>query len=362
MKKIRVATIGTSHIATSFVAAARHDTRFEYAAAYSRDRNRGSEFAARHGAERVVTSLEELAGAPDIDAVYIASPNTLHAQQAIAMMRGGKHVLCEKPVAISPEEVQAMIDTARKHKVAFMEAMKTTLLPNFFQVRKALGRIGKIRRFTANFCQYSSKYDQFQNGVVASAFNPQMKGGALRDLGVYGIAPMLHLFGTPWEGEFSEEKLKQTVTVQKTLVYPGGDTDLSKGIDGQGTMTVRYPSMEAVITYSKITDSNLPSEIQGENGTILIDRLSQMTHPTLVMRNGVGSRGDSGFHNGLTREVRTTEVEDLSVETLDDNMFYEIKEFFDIIESGALESAENTFERALNCARICSADRFALTR
>ena len=93
MTRIRVATIGSSKIAESFLKGASHDPRFCHAAVYSRTPERGRQFAAAHGVEKVYTSLEELAASPDIDAVYIASPNLLHAPQAILMMDAGKSVL-----------------------------------------------------------------------------------------------------------------------------------------------------------------------------------------------------------------------------------------------------------------------------
>ena len=203
MTRIRVATIGSSKIAESFLKGASHDPRFCHAAVYSRTPERGRQFAAAHGVEKVYTSLEELAASPDIDAVYIASPNLLHAPQAILMMDAGKSVLVEKPAATSPEELESMFEAARRNGVSFMEAMRPTLMPNFQAIREALPKIGKIRRYTASYCQYSSRYEDFKRGTVASSLSSEMRGGSLLDLGVYCIAPMVHLFGAPWEGEFT---------------------------------------------------------------------------------------------------------------------------------------------------------------
>lgn len=361
--KIRVATIGTGFIVDSFIAAAQHDSRYELAAVYSRTPQRGEEFAARHGAGRVITSLEELAAAPDIDAVYVASPNSCHAEQAIMMMNHKKSVLCEKPMAPDPEDILRMTEAARRNGVALMEAMKTTLLPNFRQVQQALPRIGRVRRYNVQFCQYSSRYDKFREGIVENCFNPQMRGGALQDLGVYGIAPMVHLFGVPWSGECTPEKLRRHISIFSTTIFPGGDGLFNAdgrridGIDGQGVLVAHYPDFEATVTYSKITDSALPSEIQGEEGTILISKLSQMTTPSLVLRKGAGSRHDSGYHNNpnQTRD----EVIDISAPTISDNMYYEVKEFFDLIEQSLCESSYNTWNRSLQVAQIVSAGSIA---
>jgi len=109
-------------------------------------------------------------------------------------------------------------------------------------------------------------------------------------------------------------------------------TLLSTGVDGQGTVLMTYPGMEAVVEFSKVSDSFLPSEIQGENGRILLGKLSTVKDPVLVMRDGT-----------------TT---DLSVPTIADDMYYELKEFIDVIESGAAESAVNTHQRSLDVLEL----------
>lgn len=352
MTRIRVATIGSSKIAESFLKGASHDPRFCHAAVYSRTKERGRQFAAARGVERVYTSLEELASAPDIDAVYIASPNICHAPQAILMMDAGKSVLVEKPAATSPEDMEAMIAAARRNGVSLMEAMRPTLVPNFQAVREALPRIGKLRRYTATYCQYSSRYEDFKQGIVASSMSAEMHGGALPDLGVYCIAPLVHLFGAPWEGEFSREKLEECVQKQETVIYPGGDDAREHGIDGQGSMLIKYPGFEAMISYSKIGDSSLAAEIQGEDGSIVIDRINLVTGPRLVMRKGSGTRGDSGFAGGNGKSAE--EPLDLSRPTIADNIYYEVKEFLDLVERHIPESAENSWSRSLIQAQICS--------
>lgn len=336
MNKVRFATVGSNVIVDSFLAGAVHDERFAFEAVYSRTEQRGKEFASKYGVKKVYTSLEELAADNDIDAVYIATPNRCHASQAILMMEHGKHVLCEKPMAPTYKEAFEMIQCAGHNNVALMEAMKSTLLPNFDAVRAALSKIAPVRRYFAQFCQYSSRYDKFLRGEVVNAFNPEMKGGALLDLGVYGIAPMVHLFGMPARVQKSE-----------TRMAPGGVVS-DKGIDVQGTLLATYPGMEGIIMYSKISDSPLPVEIQGEKGRILIRKLSQMTAPYIEYR-GVTARkpGEPAL------DYDEPLVEDIAVETITDNMYYELREFIDMILSGRIESAENTFERTLEVLRIC---------
>ena len=319
------------------------DERFDYAAVYSRSQETASAFASKYGVGRTLTSLQELAESPDIDAVYIASPNICHPTHAIMMMDHGKHVICEKPMAPSPSDAMSMIEASRRNRVALMEAMKTTLLPNFKNVREALGRIGRVRCYNSSFCQYSSRFAAFlKGGPAQNVFNPAMKGGSLRDLGVYCIAPMVHLFGVPWAGEFTMENMLDCVSVTPMMMTPGGCGDPSQAVDVQGAMVVSYPGMQATITWSKACDGSWGTQILGEDGTIEIAKTSTMISPRIRLRSGVG---DADLRKGAD------EWEDLSTPT-PDFMYPEVKEFFDLIESGRIESATNTHQRSLDVVRI----------
>jgi predicted dehydrogenase len=221
--------------------------------------------------------------------------------------------------------------------------MKTTLLPNFRNVKEALGRIGRVRCYNSSFCQYSSRFAAFlSGGPVANVFNPAMHGGSLRDLGVYCIAPMIHLFGVPWEGEYTMEKMLEHVSVTPMMMTPGDSADPSQAIDVQGSMVVSYPGMLATVTWSKACDGAWGTQILGEDGTIEIAKTSTMISPRIRLRSGVG---DAGLRKG------TDEWEDLSTPT-PDFMYPEVKEFFDLIESGRIESTVNTHQRSLDTARI----------
>jgi scyllo-inositol 2-dehydrogenase (NADP+) len=305
---VRFATIGTNWITESFIEAAKQIEDFTLAAVYSRTEEKARKFAQKTGAARTFTDLEELAKSKDIDAVYIASPNSLHAEQAILLMDHGKHVLCEKPMASNTKEVQAMIDAARRNGVVLMEAMKTTPLPNFQAIRKHLHKIGKIRRYFASYCQYSSRYDAYKQGTILNAFNPAFSNGALMDIGVYCIYPMVVLFGKPNRLQASSLKLES-------------------GVDGEGTIIFTYEDMDAIVMYSKITNSYLPAEIQGEDGSILIDAIHTPTKVEIRYRDG--------------------RVEDVTVPQEKHPMYYETKEFIELIKTGKHESEVNSHEHSL---------------
>ena len=197
MEKIRFGIVGTNFITDWVIAGAREDERFELSAVYSRTQERADEFAAKYQIPHTFTSLEEMAKSPLIDAVYIASPNFLHASQSILCMKHGKHVLCEKPLASNAREAQEMVEASKQYGVTLMEAMKPTLTPNFLALREALPKVGTVRRYFSAYCQYSSRYDKLKEGIVLNAFNPAYSNGAMMDIGVYTIYPMVVLFGRP---------------------------------------------------------------------------------------------------------------------------------------------------------------------
>nr|WP_144928275.1 Gfo/Idh/MocA family oxidoreductase [Paenibacillus bovis] len=310
---IRFGVIGTNWITDRLLEAALQNDDFQLTAVYSRTETKGREFAQKYGVENVFTNLEEMAKSDKIDAVYIASPNSLHLEQTITMLKNGKHVLCEKPLASNSKEIEIMINTARENNVVLMEAMKTTLLPNFIALKDNLHKIGKVRRYHASYCKYSSRYDAYRQGTVLNAFNPQFSNGSLMDLGVYCIFPLVVLFGAP-------KKIKANAVM------------LESGVDGGGSLLLEYDGFEAVITHSKIVNSYVPSEIQGEEGSFLIEEISDLERIELRYRNG--------------------EMEEIGAETIHPSMYYEVEEFIHLIKSGKLESDINSHENSLIVANI----------
>ena len=317
MEKIRFGVIGTNFITDWVIAGARQDPRFELSAVCSRTRERADAFADRYGIPYRYTSLEEMAESPHVDAVYIATPNSLHASQAILCMSRGRHVLCEKPLASNAAEVREMAAASEKYGVTLMEAMKSTLTPNFRVLAEGLGKIGRVRRYVASYCQYSSRYDLFRSGHLTNTFNPEYSNGAVMDIGVYTIYPMVVLFGAPLQ-----------VSASATL--------LPSGVDGQGTAVFRYDGMEASVAYSKISDSYLPSEIQGEEGTIVIDHISRMDRLSFIPRS-----------TGNADRRGKTCPEDWSLPSARDVYYYEVAEFIDLVLSGRRESSVNTHRNSL---------------
>ncbi|KKC46965.1 MULTISPECIES: Gfo/Idh/MocA family protein [Paenibacillus] len=311
---VRIGIIGSNFITETFIDAARRVPEAVVAAHYSRSAERGKEFADKHDIALRFTELQEMADSDAIDAVYIASPNSLHAPQAIYFMQRGKHVLCEKPIASNARELREMIAAAKENGVLLMEAMKSTFVPNFSAIRDNLPKLGRIRNYFASFCQYSSRYDRYKAGEVLNAFKPELSNGSLMDIGTYCIYPLVALFGKP-------------LSVQASAVM------LDSGVDGKGTLTLSYEGMDAVLVHSKISDSSLPAEIQGEDGVMLVTRISQPDSVVIRYRDG-------------------RPEEDVTRPQSDNTMQYEIEEFTRLILGGKLESGINTFDNSLAVLEI----------
>ncbi|WP_239618542.1 Gfo/Idh/MocA family protein [Cohnella mopanensis] len=310
---IRFGIIGTNWITEDFINAARRIGDFELTAVYSRTEATGRQYADKHGIAHVYTDLEQFASSSEFDAVYIASPNSLHADQAVACMNKGKHVLCEKPLASNAQEVRRMTEAAKGNGVLLMEAMKSTFTPNFQAIRDNLHKIGTVRRYFGSYCQYSSRYDLYKRGELPNAFNPQFSNGALMDLGVYCIYPLVVLFGEP-------------ESVQASAFM------LDSGVDGAGSLLLGYKEMDAVIHYSKIVDSYTSAEIQGENGTIVFDKISRPDKVQIRYRDG--------------------SVEDLTKPQEDNAIYYEALEFIELVKSGSKESVVNSHANSMKVIEI----------
>ena len=235
-------------------------------AVYSRTWERGEAFAKKHSIERVFTSFEDFLSS-DIDAVYVASPNALHFPQAMAAIEHGLHAIVEKPAGLNEAEFSALEEAAKNHGVIFMEAMRPAHDPVMGLIRDALRGIGVIRRATLEFCQYSSRYDKYKAGVHVNTFDPRLGNAAIMDIGIYPMYCAAELFGAP------------SKICASSVMLPGG-------MEGLGSVVMDYGTHQVEVLYSKITDSENPSVIMGEDGSLLLGKLSTLEHVGLHMRGG----------------------------------------------------------------------------
>lgn len=290
MKEIKLGIIGTNFVSDWLCEAVAVSDGIVNHAVYSRTAEKGGKFASKHGIDIVYTDMNEFLSS-DIDAVYIASPNKLHFDYAKSAMEMGKHVLLEKPATLDVAEFDELCAVAEKNDVVLLEAMRPVHDPSIETVRENLGKIGKIRRATFEFCQYSSRYDKFKSGEIMNAFNPKLGNAAVMDIGVYAIETCVALFGRPSD------------------IY-ARSVKLANGMEGMGTVFLNYGDFQAEVVYSKIADSVNPSVITGEDGSVVIGKLSTMENGKLVIRKG-----------------ETTELFSGIIEKGETNMIYEVSDF-----------------------------------
>ncbi|MGL4452765.1 MAG: Gfo/Idh/MocA family protein [Sarcina sp.] len=312
MNKIKFGIIGTSLITEKFLEASSFHRDFELTSIYSRDINKAKDFCFKFGAKFFFDDLEEFAKSEEFDAVYIASPNAFHYPQAITLLKNGKHVLCEKSLGSNEKEVVEMFKTAKENNVLLMEAMIITCLPNFLVIKEALNEIQPIRKVFFNFCQYSSRYDRFKNGIIENAFKPEMATGAISDIGVYCVHPIINLFSLPLD-------IKSETTL------------LSTKTDGSGSAIFSYAGMDACIQYSKISNSFIPSEISGEKGSIIID--SMHFNDVKIIYND-----------------KSTKI--LTIRNEKPNMYFELNEFINTIHLRKIESSLNPPINSINAIKV----------
>lgn len=297
MKPIRLAAIGRGKFARVFLESLWQVPELEYVGQYSRDLTDAREFAAEYGGTLAWDDLSALALDERVDAVYVASPNVFHAPQTIAMLKAGKHVLCEKPVASNLKEWQAMCAAADDNGVVVLEAMRSVHCPGFALLRELLPRLGTIRQADLCYCQYSSRYDNFKNGIIENAFRPELSNGSLMDIGVYCVYLMVALFGMPH-------------TIQAAAIR------LHNGIDGAGSVVAQYEGMQVTLLHSKINNGR-GSVILGEEGMLEMDIISHPSRFVLTYRDG--------------------RAETFTAPQVENDMEYEARDFIRLIRKGVGE-------------------------
>jgi predicted dehydrogenase len=188
---VRWGILSTANIGVrKVIPATQKAERCEVVAIASRDGERAARTAAELGIPRAHEGYDSLLSDPDVDAVYIPLPNSEHAAWTIAAARAGKHVLCEKPLAMTAAEAEEMVRACANEGVLLMEAFMYRLHPSWEAVRDlvASGRIGRVRAVQSWFSYFNDDPGNIRNV-------PELGGGALYDIGCYCINLSRMLFG-----------------------------------------------------------------------------------------------------------------------------------------------------------------------
>ncbi len=189
---LRIGVLGCANIAKAFVRDAATSPQVRITAVASRDAAKAAAFAASFKLDRHFASYEALLADAEIDAIYLPLPNSLHAEWAIKAAQHGKHVLCEKPLALGRAEAQAMFDVARANGVMMLEAYPYWFQPQTADMLALLhgGAIGDVRYVQASFGF------TLPNAPGNIRLNHELGGGALLDAGSYPMSLIRLVMGS----------------------------------------------------------------------------------------------------------------------------------------------------------------------
>lgn len=324
----RFATIGSSGITERFLEAVALVEDARYVAAYSRDVERARAFGAPHGATLFFDDLDELAASPEVDAVYVGSPNGMHASQALRLVRAGKHVLVEKALAANEREATEVFSAAHEAGVVVMEAMRNLHVPTFAAIEQAVAsELGTVRKATLRFSKVTSRMARLRAGERLNVFDPALAGGALMDIGVYCVEPAVALFGRP------EEVRALAVCAPVPGCAPDDPCDT---VDLAGEAILGYGDKLVSISYGKMSNDVLPSQVEGESATLAWDQTSCPVNPRLYPHED----------KGLVFRVEGPEPQPIAVDVPENDMVCEISDFIAAVagEPEAVRAAER-FER-----------------
>ncbi len=254
---MRIGVIGTNFVSDMFMKGASFVSEVEVTAVCSGRYENALKFAKKYGIENVFNNYIEMMESDTVDAIYLATPNSMHHQMAIECLKRKFPVFCEKPLGSNYQQVKEMIEAAIENNVHLHDGTVPLYSPNLKVIKDYLKKIGRIRKAVFIFGKYSSRYDAYLRGENPTTFRRELCNGSIMDLGIYAIADAVALFGKP-------EKIYATAQL------------LDTGVDCAGTAIFSYPDFEVVILHSKVTDTQLVSEIQGEKGNIYIPMLSRL--------------------------------------------------------------------------------------
>lgn len=311
---MKIATIGSGPIVHGFLDAINQVEDVECTAVYSRKTETAKPLAERYGVNQIFTDLDEMFSSPDVEVVYIASPNSLHFEQTLKALKAHKHVILEKPFTSNYKEAKQLYEVAKENSLMLFEAISTIHMPNYQLIKDNLDKIGKIRLVQTNYSQYSSKYNALLEGGTPNVFNLEFSGGSLMDINLYNLHFILGLFGEPETAKYYPNKYEN-------------------GIDTSGIAVLEYPNFLAQAVGAKDSNSMSFAQIQGEKGYIhVIDGANGVKEVEIIMNDG------------------TSEI--LNKQTQENRLFYELQEFAKLFQAKDFEGSYKLLEETLQLMKV----------
>ena len=262
--KLRWGILGTGSIARKFAEGLTSADGAELTAIGSRKQETADAFGDEFDIPHRHASYQALADDADVDAIYVATPHTLHSENSILCLEAGKAVLCEKPFAINAEQARQTVDVARGRGVFLMEAMWTRFFPLMSWLRGLLadGAIGEVRMVAADF-GFRADFNP-----DSRLLNPDLGGGGLLDVGVYTVSLASMVLGKP-------SRIASLADIGRT------------GVDEQAAMVFGYDGGQLSVLYTAVRTST-PHEavILGTDGQIRLPTAWWRPQRMTLIRSG----------------------------------------------------------------------------
>jgi predicted dehydrogenase len=278
--------VSTANINRKLIPGAKTSPKVELLAVASRDAERARAYADEWEIPRAYGSYEELLADDDVEAVYISLPNTLHVEWSTKALEAGKHVLCEKPLARSPDDVAAAFDAAERSGRLLMEAFMWRHNPQTARLVELVqgGAIGELRLVRSTF-----SYGLYDESNIR--LRTELEGGALMDVGCYDVSASRLLAGEP-ERVWGEAWFGPT------------------GTDWVFTATMRFPG-DVIATFDCGTALPFRDELEaiGSEGSLFLD------DPWHIVKPGIELRRDDGVER---IEIEQQDSYRLELENLSD--------------------------------------------
>lgn len=252
MECVKLGTVGSSFIVHNILDNVARVEGIRLCGVYSRSEEKARALAEEYGCEKTYTDMDAFLADPDINTVYIATPNLIHFEQAKRALLAGKNVILEKPFTTRRVQAEELARIAKEKKLFLVEAAPTSFLPNFAILKEQLKRIGAVKLVLANYSQYSSRYGAVLRGERPPVFDMAYAGGCLMDINFYNVLLNVLLFGAPEHAEYLPN------------IRPGY-ADLS------GVIVMRYDGFVSSNAAAKDTWGVCSFQIEGENGYIYVE-------------------------------------------------------------------------------------------
>lgn len=280
---VRFGMAGTGAMAAIMLPAFRHAAGAELAAVASRSEERARMFALKHNIPSACGSLEELLADQSIHAVYIANATKDHAQTSIAALKAGKHVLCEKPFAMTAADGERVIEAAKASGKLFMEGLWTHFLPAYERVRQIAydKDLGAPLHLTASYGFATSE-------AARPRLFDRQDGGVILDLGVYPVSLALRLMGPVKSLEADVKRNNEGVDTHVSLFLRherGGVSQLAMSFDAWLSNAASLACTDGLVS--------IPSPLFGAE-TVIVERFGTAEH---VKNNNAGG----GIKSALKR-------------------------------------------------------------